>query len=78
MFMKELAVQAPSCKVPLSVMDVQSQLTLNLILMPGERAIIYFQMAPGTLTTLDAGASTTLNIFAGEAGAPLSTIIQNP
>lgn len=47
-------------------------------LAPGERAIIYFQMAPGTLTTLDAGASTTLNIFAGEAGAPLSTIIQNP
>jgi len=45
---------------------------------PGERAIIYFQMTNGTLTTLDAGASTTLNIFAGEAGAPLSTIIANP
>ena len=47
-------------------------------LSPGERAIIYFQMANGTLTTLDAGASTTLNVFAGEAGAPLSSIIQNP
>ncbi|MGD8432081.1 MAG: hypothetical protein PVG23_05850 [Nitrosopumilaceae archaeon] len=47
-------------------------------LSPGERAIIYFQMANGTLTTLDAGASTTLNIYAGEAGAPLSTIISNP
>ncbi len=47
-------------------------------LAPGERAIIYFQMANATLTTLDAGASTTLNIFAGEAGAPLSSIIQNP
>jgi len=45
---------------------------------PGERTIIYFQMTNGTLTTLDAGASTTLNIFAGEAGAPLSTIISNP
>ena len=45
---------------------------------PGERAIIYFQMTDGTLTTLDAGASTTLKIFAGEAGAPLSTIIANP
>ena len=45
---------------------------------PGERTIIYFQMPNGTLTTLDAGASTTLNIFAGEAGAPLSTIISNP
>ena len=45
---------------------------------PGERTIIYFQMTNGTLTTLDAGASTTLNIFAGKAGAPLSTIIANP
>ncbi len=47
-------------------------------LKPGDRSIIYFQMPNGTLTTLDAGASTTLNIFAGEAGAPLSTIIANP
>jgi hypothetical protein len=47
-------------------------------LKPGERAIIYFKMPAGTITTLDAGASTTLNIFAGEAGAPLSTIIANP
>jgi hypothetical protein len=45
---------------------------------PGERTIIYFQMTNGTLTTLDAGASTTLNIFAGEAGAPLSSVISNP
>jgi len=47
-------------------------------LSPGERAIIYFQVPTGKITTLDAGASTTLKIFAGEAGAPLSTIIQNP
>jgi hypothetical protein len=45
---------------------------------PGDRAIIYFQLPTGKITTLDAGASTTLNIFAGEAGAPLSTIIANP
>jgi hypothetical protein len=47
-------------------------------LSPGERGIIYFQIPQGKVTTLDAGASTTLKIFAGEAGAPLSTIIQNP
>jgi len=47
-------------------------------LSPGERAVIYFQVPDGKVTTLDAGASTTLKIFAGEAGAPLSTIIQNP
>jgi len=45
---------------------------------PGDRTIIYFQMPIGTLSTLDAGASTTLKIFAGQAGAPLSTIISNP
>jgi hypothetical protein len=47
-------------------------------LSPGERGIIYFQIPQEKVTTLDAGASTTLKIFAGEAGAPLSTIIQNP
>ena len=47
-------------------------------LKPGERAIIYFQVPDAAITTLDAGAATTLKIFAGEAGAPLSTIIQNP
>ena len=47
-------------------------------LSPGERAIIYFQIPQEKITTLDAGASTTLNIFAGEAGAPLSVIIANP
>jgi hypothetical protein len=47
-------------------------------LSPGERGIIYFQIPAGKVSTLDAGASTTLKVFAGEAGAPLSTIIQNP
>jgi len=47
-------------------------------LSPGERAIVYFQVPIGKVTTLDAGASTTLKIFAGEAGAPLSTVISNP
>ncbi len=47
-------------------------------LSPGERAVVYFQIPQEKVTTLDAGASTTLKIFAGEAGAPLSTIITNP
>ncbi len=45
---------------------------------PGERAIIYFQIPQERITPLDSGASTTLNMFAGEAGAPLSIIISNP
>jgi hypothetical protein len=45
---------------------------------PGERGIIYFQVPTGKITTLDAGATTTLKVFAGKAGAPLSTVIANP
>jgi len=55
-----------------------TQATGPVGLKPGERAIVYFQIPQGKITTLDAGASTTLKVFAGEAGAPLSTIIQNP
>ncbi|MEK0350764.1 MAG: hypothetical protein QQN60_06035, partial [Nitrosopumilus sp.] len=42
----------------------------------GDTAIIYFKVNNGTLTSLDAGASTTVGIFAGVAGAPLSISIQ--
>ena len=42
----------------------------------GDTAVIYFKVNNGTLTSLDAGASTTVGIFAGVAGAPLSISIQ--
>ena len=45
-------------------------------LAPGGTAIIYFKMSNGTLTTLDSGASTTVNIFAGKTGAPQSITIE--
>jgi hypothetical protein len=45
-------------------------------LSPGSQTIIYFKLTNGTLTSLDSGASTTLNIFAGKAGSPLSVTIQ--
>jgi hypothetical protein len=45
-------------------------------LAPGSTAIIYFKMSNGTLTTLDSGSSTTLNIFAGKTGAPQSITIE--
>jgi hypothetical protein len=47
-------------------------------LSPGQRAIVYFQVPQEKVTPLDAGATTTLQIFAGKAGAPISTIISNP
>jgi len=41
----------------------------------GDTAIIYFKVNNGTLTSLDAGATTTVGIFAGVAGGPLSISI---
>jgi hypothetical protein len=45
-------------------------------LSPGDSAIIYFKLTNGTLTSLDNGASTTINIFAGKAGAPQSITVE--
>jgi len=44
---------------------------------PGERMVIYFQIPDGSLTPLDAGSSSSLNIFAGKTGAPQSVTIAN-
>ena len=43
---------------------------------PGSSAIIYFKLTNGTLTSLDSGASTSVNVFAGKTGAPQSVTIQ--
>jgi len=42
----------------------------------GEKAVIYFKLGNGTLTTLDAGANTNISIFAGKAGAPFSVTVK--
>jgi len=45
-------------------------------LTPGASAVIYFKLNNGTLTSLDSGANTSVNIFAGKTGAPQSVTIQ--
>lgn len=44
---------------------------------PGDRMVIYFKIPDGTLSSLDAGATSSLNIFAGKTGAPQSVTIAN-
>jgi len=44
-------------------------------LTPGQAAIIYFKLTNGTIISLDSGISTTIGVFAGRAGGPLSTIV---
>lgn len=48
--------------------------TLN----PGERMIVYFKVPNGIITPIDAGASATLNIYAGKTGSPQGITIANP
>ena len=43
----------------------------------GDGAIIYFKFTNGTLNSIDSGVSTTVNIFAGKTGAPLSITISS-
>ena len=44
-------------------------------LTPGASTVIYFKLNNGTLTSLDSGIATTVNIFAGKAGAPQSVTV---
>ena len=44
---------------------------------PGSAAIIYFKLNNGTLQTVDSGIATSVNIFAGKTGAPLSITISS-
>ena len=46
-----------------------------IALTPGQSTIVYFQLVNGTLTPLDAGVNTSVNIFAGKAGAPQSVTV---
>jgi len=44
---------------------------------PGKGAIIYFQLANGTITPIDAGVSSAVGIFAGKSGAPISVTVSS-
>ena len=42
---------------------------------PGSSVIIYFKLTNGTLTSLDSGINTSVNVYAGKAGAPQSVTV---
>ena len=42
---------------------------------PGKGAIIYFQLVNGTIAPIDAGAVTSVGVFAGKTGAPITITI---
>jgi hypothetical protein len=46
-------------------------------LLPGGIALVYYQIPNGTLTSLDSGVNTSLNIYASKAGSPQVITIQS-
>jgi len=47
-------------------------------LQPGEKMIVYFKVPDGIITPIDSGAATSIGIFAGQTGAPVSILIAEP
>jgi hypothetical protein len=52
-----------------------NQATGPLSLQPGAKAIVYFKVPQNTLTSIDAGSSGTVAIYAGQVGAPETVTI---
>ncbi|MGI0017699.1 MAG: hypothetical protein ACREA1_03200 [Nitrosotalea sp.] len=46
-------------------------------LKPGDKAIVYFQVPPGILSTVDAGSQSSVAIYAGNVGAPQSVTVES-
>jgi hypothetical protein len=46
-------------------------------LKPGEKAIVYFQIPNGVLSTVDAGSQSSVAIYAGNVGAPQSVTVES-
>jgi len=46
-------------------------------LKPGDRAIVYFQVPNGILSTVDAGSQSSVAIYAGSVGAPQSVTVES-
>src|SRR5256712_3177586 len=47
-------------------------------LKPGDSAVIYFHLPNGVLNTVDAGATSSVSLYAGKVGAPTTVTIANP
>jgi len=69
-----LCIDQDSWGAGLSVITANAS-TGSVGLNTGDTAVIYFKVNNGTLTSLDAGSTTTVGIFAGVAGGPLSITV---
>jgi len=46
-------------------------------LKPGDKAIVYFQVPTGILSTVDAGSQSSVAVYAGSVGAPQSVTVES-
>lgn len=46
-------------------------------LKPGDKAVVYFQVPQGILSTVDAGSQSSVAIYAGNVGAPQSVTVES-
>jgi hypothetical protein len=54
-----------------------TQATGPISLKPGDRAIVYFQIPNGVLSTVDAGSQSSVAIYAGNVGAPQTITVES-
>jgi hypothetical protein len=52
-----------------------TQATGPVTLQPGDKAIVYFKLPQNLLTTVDAGASSSVAVYAGNVGAPQTVTV---
>jgi len=45
-------------------------------LKPGDKAVVYFQVPTGILSTVDAGSQSSVAVYAGSVGAPQSVTVE--
>ncbi len=51
------------------------QQTGPVSLAPGQKAIIYFKIPQNLLTTVDAGSASSVALYAGKVGSPVSVTV---
>ncbi|MGI0007287.1 MAG: hypothetical protein ACREAR_04745 [Nitrosotalea sp.] len=54
-----------------------SQASGPISLKPGDRAVVYFQVPNGILSTVDAGSQSSVAVYAGSVGAPQSVTVES-
>ncbi len=67
----ELSTQTNAATPPLCLAQATGPVTLQ----PGDKAVVYFKAPQNLLTTVDAGSSSSVAVYAGNVGAPQTVTV---